>query len=116
MVVIDGWRATLNQSRRSRKGQQPSSCSVSSSQRKMFENPQEQRQTQLLSRIIKNVDLLNESLQELGRSLAEINVYNEGNAEVADLWNNYRRNVAFNLTELEEEEQKQQQQQSAQKP
>lgn len=42
----------------------------------------------LLSRIIKNVDLLNESLEELGRSLAEINFYNEGNAEVADMWEN----------------------------
>jgi hypothetical protein len=49
---------------------------------------QEQRQTLLLSRIIKNVDLLNESLEELGRSLDEINTYNEGNAEVADMWEN----------------------------
>ncbi|PWN18492.1 hypothetical protein BCV69DRAFT_285122 [Microstroma glucosiphilum] len=66
-----------------------------------IENPHEQRQTLLLSRIIKNVDLLNESLEELGRSLAEINVYNEGNAEVADMWENYRRNAAFNLEDLE---------------
>ncbi|CAO1615179.1 unnamed protein product [Jaminaea pallidilutea] len=73
----------------------------------MIENPHEQRQTLLLSRIIKNVDLLNESLEELGRSLAEINVYNEGNAEVADLWENYRRNAEFNLaTEKETEEQR----------
>ncbi|CAO1624963.1 unnamed protein product [Parajaminaea phylloscopi] len=70
----------------------------------MIENPHEQRQTVLLSRIIKNVDLLNESLEELGRSLAEINFYNEGNAEVADMWENYRRNAAFNLETLEDEQ------------
>ncbi|PWN24375.1 DASH complex, subunit Dad4 [Jaminaea rosea] len=75
----------------------------------MIENPHEQRQTLLLSRIIKNVDLLNESLEELSRSLAEINVYNEGNAEVADMWENYRRSAAFNLEALDADSQQQQQ-------
>lgn len=58
---------------------------------------QEERQTLLLERIIKNVDLLNDALQELNRSVAEINNHNQEITIVAEMWNGYHRNVEFNL-------------------
>lgn len=56
----------------------------------------------LLERIIKNVDLLNEALQELNRSVAEINNQNQETTIVSEMWNGYRRNVEFNLRNMEE--------------
>lgn len=47
---------------------------------------QEERQSLLLERIIKNVDLLNESLLDLDRSVAEINAHNSSITIVAELW------------------------------
>lgn len=62
---------------------------------------QEERQTLLLERIIKNVDLLDEALQELNRSVAEINNHNQEITIVAEMWNGYHRNVEFNLQNME---------------
>lgn len=55
----------------------------------------------LLERIIKNVDLLDEALQELNRSVAEINNQNQEITIVAEMWNGYHRNVEFNLQNME---------------
>ncbi|KAI3624096.1 hypothetical protein GLX27_002870 [Malassezia furfur] len=66
-----------------------------------IENPYEERQTLLLERIIKNVDLLDEALQELNRSVAEINNQNQEITIVAEMWNGYHRNVEFNLQNME---------------
>lgn len=55
----------------------------------------------LLERIIKNVDLLNDALQELNRSVAEINNHNQEITIVAEMWNGYHRNVEFNLQNME---------------
>ena len=62
---------------------------------------QEERQSLLLERIIKNVDLLNEALQELNRSVAEINNRNQETTIVSEMWNGYRRNVDFNLQNID---------------
>ncbi|CEH13814.1 dash subunit dad4 [Ceraceosorus bombacis] len=67
-----------------------------------MENPHEERQTLLLERIIKNVDLLNDALLELDRSVAEINTHNHEITIAAELWEGYRRNVAFNLANMQE--------------
>ncbi|PWN96098.1 DASH complex, subunit Dad4 [Tilletiopsis washingtonensis] len=67
-----------------------------------MENPHEERQSLLLERIIKNVDLLNDALLELDRSVAEINAHNQDITIAAELWEGYRRNVAFNLTNMDE--------------
>lgn len=63
---------------------------------------QEERQALLLERIIKNVDLLNDALQELNRSVASINNRNQDTTIVAEMWNGYRRNVDFNLQNIDE--------------
>ncbi|PKI85472.1 hypothetical protein MVES1_000120 [Malassezia vespertilionis] len=64
-------------------------------------NPYEERQTLLLERIIKNVDLLNEALLELNRSLSEINTHNQEITIVSEMWNGYHRNVDFNLQNMD---------------
>ena len=51
-----------------------------------MENPHEERQSLLLERIIKNVDLLNDALLELDRSVAEINAHNQDITIAAELW------------------------------
>ncbi|PWN52149.1 DASH complex, subunit Dad4 [Violaceomyces palustris] len=66
-----------------------------------MENPHEERQSLLLERIIKNVDLLNDALIELDRSVAEINEHNQAITIVGELWEGYRRNAAFNLQNME---------------
>ena len=48
------------------------------------------------------MDLLNEALQELNRSVAEINNQNQETTIVSEMWNGYRRNVEFNLRNMEE--------------
>ena len=47
----------------------------------------------MLERIIKNVDLLNEALGEMNRSVADINQHNQDITIVAEMWNGYHRNV-----------------------
>lgn len=65
---------------------------------------QEERQSLLLERIIKNVDLLNDALLELDRSVAEINSHNADVTIAAQMWANYGRNTAFNLQSMDENE------------
>ncbi|PWN34034.1 DASH complex, subunit Dad4 [Meira miltonrushii] len=67
-----------------------------------MENPHEERQLLLLERIIKNVHLVNDALVEMTRSVAEINEFNKNVTIVGELWEGYRRNVAFNLSSMEE--------------
>lgn len=55
----------------------------------------------LLERIIKNVELLDEALHELNRSVAEINNHNQEIIIVAEMWNGYYRNVEFNLQNMD---------------
>jgi DASH complex subunit DAD4 len=51
-----------------------------------MENPHEERQALLLERIIKNVDLVNDALVEMNRSLQEVNAYNTKVTVVGELW------------------------------
>ena len=55
----------------------------------------------LLERIIKNVELLDEALHELNRSVAEINNHKQEIIIVAEMWNGYYRNVEFNLQNMD---------------
>ena len=55
----------------------------------------------LLVRIIKTVELLDEALHELNRSVAEINNHNQEIIIVAEMWNGYYRNVEFNLQNMD---------------
>ncbi|WFD32551.1 hypothetical protein MSPP1_003599 [Malassezia sp. CBS 17886] len=66
-----------------------------------IENPYEERQALLLERIIKNVDLLDEALHELNRAVVHINNRNQETTIVAEMWNGYYRNVAFNLENMD---------------
>lgn len=45
----------------------------------------------LLERIIKNVDLLNDAMVELTRSMAEINEFNQRVTIVSELWEGVSR-------------------------
>ncbi|PWN92917.1 hypothetical protein FA10DRAFT_263651 [Acaromyces ingoldii] len=56
-----------------------------------MENPHEERQSMLLERIIKNVDLLNDAMVELTRSMAEINEFNQRVTIVSELWEGVSR-------------------------
>lgn len=84
-----------------------------------MDNPYEQQQTALVSRIINNVvrspspllsptsfvnamvvdtkEKLNEAIVELSRSLQEINANNMDTEILSQMWSNYSRNVLFNL-------------------
>ncbi|KAJ9476799.1 DASH complex subunit DAD4 [Pseudozyma hubeiensis] len=66
-----------------------------------MENPHEERQSLLLERITKNVHRLNEALLELDKSVVEINNHNQSITIVAELSEAYRRNAAFNLSNME---------------
>ncbi|GAC73607.1 hypothetical protein PANT_9c00210 [Moesziomyces antarcticus T-34] len=66
-----------------------------------MENPHEERQSLLLERITKSVHRLNEALQELDRSVVEINNHNQAVIIVSDLSEAYRRNAAFNLHNMD---------------
>ncbi|KAK0545916.1 hypothetical protein OC846_003922 [Tilletia horrida] len=69
-----------------------------------MENPHEERQCLLLERIIKTVDVLNDALLDLDRSIAEINQHNQAITVVGELWEGYRRNATFNLAHIGGEE------------
>lgn len=58
----------------------------------------------VLERIIRNVDVLNQSLEELSRSVHQINLHNQNTVVASNLWESYRQNVVFNLQTLEESE------------
>ncbi|KAI5815225.1 DASH complex subunit Dad4 [Pyronema omphalodes] len=62
-----------------------------------MESPHEHQQNQLLFRIIKNVEKLNESIQVLNKMLEETSDKNANPDIVAQMWKNYHSNVQFNL-------------------
>ncbi|RMX74368.1 hypothetical protein D0869_12666 [Hortaea werneckii] len=61
------------------------------------ESPHEHQQSMLLSRIITNVEKLNEAMMVLNTSLQEINVQNMNVELVAQMFKNYQSNVLFHL-------------------
>ena len=69
------------------------------------DHKQEERQTLLLERIIKNVDLLNEALLEMNRSFADINNHNQDITIVAEMsttemWTSICRTWSRTITPL----------------
>ncbi|CCE83861.1 Piso0_004452 [Millerozyma farinosa CBS 7064] len=62
-----------------------------------MENPHEQVQNALLSRIINNMENLNESIVAMNKSLQDINRSNMDTEMVAQMWDNYSKNSQFNL-------------------
>ncbi len=76
-----------------------------------MENPHEEQQTAIMSRIINNVEKLNEAIVELNRSLQviwfgppefftnnqETNMNNMNNELISQMWANYGRNAGFYL-------------------
>ncbi|GAB1729287.1 hypothetical protein KC367_g3748 [Hortaea werneckii] len=62
-----------------------------------MESPHEHQQSMLLSRIITNVEKLNEAMMVLNTSLQEINVQNMNVELVAQMFKNYQSNVLFHL-------------------
>ncbi|KAF7914037.1 uncharacterized protein EAF01_000443 [Botrytis porri] len=62
-----------------------------------MENPHEHQQNLLLSRIITNVEKLNEAIMLLNKNLQEINNANTNVVLVADMFKNYQSNVLFHL-------------------
>ncbi|KAL7971146.1 DASH complex subunit Dad4 [Trichoderma sp. SZMC 28014] len=61
------------------------------------ESPHEHQQNLLLSRIITNVEKLNEAVVVMNKSLQEINVQNMNVELVAQMFKNYQSNVLFHL-------------------
>ncbi|KAI5848132.1 DASH complex subunit Dad4 [Tricharina praecox] len=66
-----------------------------------MESPHEHQQAQLLSRIITNVEKLNEAVMTLSHVLNEINTKNMNTEIVAQMWSNYQSNVQFHLEATE---------------
>ncbi|PYH85546.1 DASH complex, subunit Dad4 [Aspergillus uvarum CBS 121591] len=62
-----------------------------------MESPHEHQQALLLSRIIGNIEKLNESIMVMNRSLQEINIQNMNVELVAQMFKNYQSNVLFHL-------------------
>lgn len=62
-----------------------------------MESPHEHQQSLLLSRIITNVEKLNEAIVVMNKSLQEINVQNMNVELVAQMFKNYQSNVLFHL-------------------
>ncbi|KAK2737828.1 DASH complex subunit dad4 [Myotisia sp. PD_48] len=62
-----------------------------------MESPHEHQQSQLLSRIISNVEKLNEAVLALNTGLQEVNVQNMNIELVAQMFKNYQSNVLFHL-------------------
>ncbi|KAH8148882.1 uncharacterized protein LAJ45_07226 [Morchella importuna] len=62
-----------------------------------MESPHEHQQGLLLSRIITNVEKLNEAVMVLNTALHEINTKNMNTELVAQMWKNYQSNVLFHL-------------------
>ncbi|KAK4043390.1 DASH complex, subunit Dad4, partial [Parachaetomium inaequale] len=61
------------------------------------ESPHEHQQNLLLSRIITNVEKLNESIVVMNKTLQEINIQNMNIELVAQMFKNYQSNVLFHL-------------------
>ncbi|KAK5017197.1 DASH complex subunit dad4 [Cryomyces antarcticus] len=64
-----------------------------------MESPHEHQQNVLLSRIVTNVEKLNEAIMVLNKSLQEINVQNMNVELVAQMFKNYQSSVLFHLEE-----------------
>ncbi|KAI0103139.1 DASH complex subunit Dad4 [Nemania sp. FL0031] len=62
-----------------------------------MESPHEHQQNLLLSRIITNVEKLNEAIVVMNKSLQQINVQNMNIELVAQMFKNYQSNVLFHL-------------------
>ncbi|KAF2133603.1 hypothetical protein P153DRAFT_393410 [Dothidotthia symphoricarpi CBS 119687] len=62
-----------------------------------MESPHEHQQSLLLSRIIVNVEKLNEAVMMLNKNLQEINIANMDTELVAQMFKNYQSNVLFHL-------------------
>ncbi|KAF2268046.1 hypothetical protein CC78DRAFT_576597 [Lojkania enalia] len=61
------------------------------------ESPHEHQQSLLISRIIVNVEKLNEAIMMLNKNLQEINIQNMDVELVAQMFKNYQSNVLFHL-------------------
>ncbi|KEY74862.1 hypothetical protein S7711_10069 [Stachybotrys chartarum IBT 7711] len=61
------------------------------------ESPHEHQQNLLLSRIITNVEKLNEAVTVMNKSLQDINIQNMNVELVAQMFKNYQSNVLFHL-------------------
>ncbi|KAK7927075.1 DASH complex subunit Dad4 [Apiospora marii] len=61
------------------------------------ESPHEHQQNLLLSRVITNVEKLNEAVMVMNKSLQDINVQNMNIELVAQMFKNYQSNVLFHL-------------------
>ncbi|KAH6958628.1 DASH complex subunit Dad4 [Fusarium avenaceum] len=61
------------------------------------ESPHEHQQNLLLSRIITNVEKLNEAVVVMNKSLQDINIQNMNVELVAQMFKNYQSNVLFHL-------------------
>ncbi|KXX79159.1 DASH complex subunit dad4, partial [Madurella mycetomatis] len=59
------------------------------------ESPHEHQQNLLLSRIITNVEKLNEAVMVMNKTLQEINIQNMNIELVAQMFKNYQSNVLF---------------------
>ncbi|KAJ9389961.1 hypothetical protein DTO063F5_1733 [Paecilomyces variotii] len=66
-----------------------------------MESPHEHQQSLLLSRIINNVEKLNEAVMVLKKSLQEVNIQNMNVELVAQMFKNYQSNVLFHLEATE---------------
>ncbi|KAK3487815.1 DASH complex subunit Dad4-domain-containing protein [Neurospora hispaniola] len=62
-----------------------------------MESPHEHQQNLLLSRIITNVEKLNEAVVVMNKALQEINIQNMNIELVAQMFKNYQSNVLFHL-------------------
>ncbi|KAJ3508931.1 hypothetical protein NM208_g15743 [Fusarium decemcellulare] len=62
-----------------------------------MESPHEHQQNLLLSRIITNVEKLNEAVVVMNKSLQDINIQNMNVELVAQMFKNYQSNVLFHL-------------------
>ncbi|TQS33692.1 hypothetical protein Golomagni_05953 [Golovinomyces magnicellulatus] len=65
-----------------------------------MESPHEHQQNLLLSRIITNVEKLNEAVVVMNKSLQDINIQNMNVELVAQMFKNYQSNVLFHLEGL----------------
>ncbi|KAH7139244.1 DASH complex subunit Dad4-domain-containing protein [Dendryphion nanum] len=61
------------------------------------ESPHEHQQSLLISRIIVNVEKLNEAVMMLNKNLQEINIQNMDVELVSQMFKNYQSNVLFHL-------------------
>ncbi|KAJ9491623.1 hypothetical protein VN97_g1621 [Penicillium thymicola] len=71
------------------------------SQYSTMESPHEHQQTVLLSRIITNVEKLNEAIMVMNKGLQEVNIQNMNVELVAQMFKNYQSNVLFHLEATE---------------